>query len=102
MIYPTIKIDGYADNFAIKPFVLDSDRLQVTSVEYIEIINQKNTDYTYKILDYCDSIDNQNIRWYNFTKTWTTNSFSEEEIVFVEEDLEIVAYNQYGDLVSPD
>lgn len=101
LIYPTIKIDGTADNFAIKPFALDTDSIQLTSVEYIEISDCESNHYTYKILDYCDTMDNQDLLWYNFTNTWTTNSFSPEEIAFIKDGSEILAYNQYGDLVSP-
>ncbi len=102
LIYPTIKLDGSADNFAIKPFVIESEFLGLTSVEFIEIIDTENNNYTYKILDYCDTIDNDNLHWYDFSTTWTTSCNSEKEIVFVNESSEILAYDQYGDLILPD
>lgn len=97
--YPTVKLNGIEDNFAIIKSTIDHGLLDFERVDYVEIIEQLDDFYVYKILDTADHIEHGRIKWKNLGDQWVCKD--SEELFFVEENVRFIAYDIEGNEVSP-
>lgn len=98
LVYPTIRMNANADNFAITQLAIDKGFLKFEKVEYIEILKGVNDSFSYKILDVAFNICNKEIQWKNLCKNWIVDS--SDEIYLVEEGNEILAYDSLGEVIK--
>lgn len=101
MIYHTSRLDDTADNIALKPNVIDVGLLELQKLEFIEILSVENDKYRYRILDYAESVQNGNIKWYNLENSYTLDDES-DDAYFVLDGTEVNLYNSEGDVIDPD
>jgi hypothetical protein len=80
LIYHTTRLENNSDNVALKKEVIDSRRLQLQGIEYIEIIEKIGNVYHYKLIDYAEEVKNGLIQWKELKSTWTFSDESENLI----------------------
>ena len=94
LLYHTIRLEDEADNIVLKPWIIDKGIVEFQQVEYIEIIDKSDNKYTYKLLDYADTIKDGQIQWKNLQKTWILTDES-DGFVFVDDEMFTIS----GDLI---
>ncbi len=101
LYYPTVRLNGDEENFAIDKNVVDHGLLDFEGIQFIEIIDRIYNRYKYSILDIAEDITDYNINWKNLSNHWTVYDDS-EDLYFIEEGGNIFAYNQDGDKILSD
>jgi hypothetical protein len=101
LLYPTIPMNGNADNLAIKPSYIDNEGLLFKEVFYIEVKNISDSKIKYNKLDWANSISqNGLIEWKGHLPQWKiTNDGGELE--FKAEKGQWVARDKDGNIVEP-
>ena len=101
LYYPTIRLNGEEENFAINKNIIDLGLLDFIGIQFIQIVEKLNNRYKYTILDTAEEITNYSINWNDSVNQWTVYEDS-EELYFIEDNGSVLAYNQDGDQIPPD
>ncbi|MDH7459838.1 hypothetical protein QEG73_01070 [Chitinophagaceae bacterium 26-R-25] len=100
IFYPTIKLNGDDDNFAIKKSVVDAKLLTLDRTEFIEITQIKGDKYQYRIIDVANELIDSKIKWLSPKKSWMLSDDSKD--IFYSDDFgEVIAYDENGEPVDP-
>lgn len=86
LLYPTIPMKANADNFAIKPSIIDTGGLIFKDVYYIEITKVYEFKYDINRLDWANSISNDGeIEWKGRLPVWKLKENGEELKITVQD-----------------
>lgn len=101
LVYPTIQMMANADNFVLKKKAVDSNKIRLKEVYWIEITGIKGTKYDIQRLDWANSFaDNGDIEWKGRLPQWTIEA-NGGQLKFVDENGFRKAYDKNGALVAP-
>ena len=101
LFYPTVQLNAEEENFAINKATIDHGLLDCERVEFIEVINKVANRYKYRIIDVAENIDSGVIIWENLNRQWTVFDDS-EDLNFVKEDGQAIAYDKDAEVIEPD
>lgn len=100
LIYPTIRMRGNADNFAIKKFFVDSGGIEFVDVYFIEITEILDFEYIINRLDWANSIlANGDIEWKGRLPQWKIGTG--QELKVQAKNGKWIANDKDGNLVEP-
>ena len=97
VLYPTIKYNANANNIVLKKKSVDTGKVILDRIEFIEIVDCIDNKYQYKIIDVSEGVKDDIIQWNNLQDSWTIND-EVEDIYFVDKK----AFNEAGDEIEPD
>lgn len=98
-MYPTIQMNANADNFAIKPQIIDTGGLSFVDVFFIEITNIIDLKFEIRTLDWANSISPEGrIEWKGRLPQWQLKG---DENVTLGEDGQWIVKDNNGRLIAP-
>ena len=100
ILYPTIPMNGNADNLVIRKSFIDEGNLIFMEAEWIEVKKVYDLKFDANVLDWANSIsDTGEIEWKGRLQLW--DIFPDEGFYFTIENGRKVGKNQYGETIEP-
>ncbi len=101
MVYPTVQMNGNADNIIIKPDFIDSGGLELLDVYHIEVKSKEGLQYQINRLDWANSISKDGtIEWKGRLPQWVVEK-QQDELQFTVVNGKYVVRDKNGNIVEP-